>query len=62
MSAPVRIARAKTEGLAYCDDCSGLRSGATRERVRIHVAASGHTAHFVIKDKTTYRPVAEEKP
>ena len=56
MSAPVYAFRVKTAGHARCEDCDQLHAAATRERVRQHVASSGHTAHVTIEDITTYQP------
>jgi hypothetical protein len=54
------IARAKTAPQAACADCTGVRPDATRERVRLHVEITGHTAHVVINDITTYTRKASE--
>ena len=37
-----------------CLECDRLADGATRERVRYHVAQTGHAARFVVEYITTY--------
>jgi hypothetical protein len=54
----VATTRYKAEGYVACD-APGCRFPlrATRERTREHVAATGHTARYVITDTTVYRPL-----
>ncbi|MFI7073626.1 hypothetical protein [Micromonospora sediminicola] len=54
--AKVEIRRHKFPPSASCESCDNLPTDATRERVRQHVAATGHTAWVVVEDQTMYRP------
>jgi hypothetical protein len=51
--------REKLDPTVYCRDCTGLNRGATRERARQHVAATGHIVSYIIEDVTVYRPLDE---
>lgn len=53
--ARVRIDYHRGDGIAECEGCD-IRPDVTRERLRQHVAATGHTAHFLVEKSTTYRP------
>ena len=52
----VTSSRGRTDRDTLCESCDRIPRMATRERVRQHVANSGHVAHFVIRDITTYYP------
>lgn len=60
MSAPLKITRSRSATTASCEQCDRLHPEATRERVRLHVNQTGHTAHVLIEDLTTYRPISPE--
>jgi hypothetical protein len=49
--------RGRLDGVATCEG-AGCQFGGprTRERVRQHVAQTGHITHYVIRDITTYYP------
>lgn len=51
----VRIEHLRTSGAAACS-CGAIHRDSTRERVRQHVAETGHVARFVVEHITLYRP------
>lgn len=51
----VRIDYLRGDGTADCEGCE-IRPDVTRERLRQHVASTGHTARYTVEKVTTYRP------
>lgn len=58
--AKVDIARGALPPAANCENCDSLPADATRERVRQHVAQTGHTAWVVVEQYTRYQPKSDE--
>lgn len=56
----VDISRLRYGGTAECEGCD-LRPDCTRERVRQHVAQTGHVARFIVEDVTVYRPKVADR-
>ncbi|MGE5830637.1 MAG: hypothetical protein ACM30G_20055 [Micromonosporaceae bacterium] len=59
----VRIDHHRGDGVAECEGCE-IHPESTRERLRQHVARTGHTGRYVKTIVTIYRPKhpAEESP
>jgi len=53
------VTRTRLPGIAECEHCDGLHPDSTRERVRVHVQQTGHTARYIIEDVTKYQPPAD---
>lgn len=59
----VRIDHVRLDGYAECEGCE-IHPEPTRERLRQHVAQTGHTARYVKTIVTVYRPkhTTKEEP
>jgi hypothetical protein len=51
----VQTTKHRSPGMAECERCE-IDTDSTRRQAREHAADTGHTVHFIVEDRTTYRP------